>query len=353
VILQTIDSIIKSQGCLFLGVAELREDLLSFSRFERWLEDGRGGSMPWLENYSLQRKDSSFVEPGCNRSILIAIPYSLPTSNDSTHQIHRNTNIAKYARFEDYHKFASRMGANICKQLQLKFDGERLHKWRAVSDTAPILERALHANYSSGFIGKNTMFIHPKWGSWLLLMEILTSYPFDSEKAPTKSLERTPEGGCGTCKRCQVHCPTGALDQDYRMDARKCLSYLTIENRSTVEVRYWVHFAKYWYGCDICQNVCPYNRGPKMDSPLKLKDNANRDLFDIVQMDQKQYEEWFGGTAMTRAKRNGLRRNAFIAMAALDHPRVRDALQILKSDGDLVLLETANQYIDHWQGGNI
>ena len=345
-----IDSIIQGHKCLFLGVAKLEEDVLSFSRFEKWLHEGRQGSMHWLEKYSLQRKNSSLVEAGCTHSILMAIPYTLPQSQDAVEYNFETSKIARYACFEDYHKFAARVGTAVCKELQSQFDGEQLLKWRVVSDTAPILERALHASFSAGFIGKNTMFIHPKWGSWLLLMEILTNYAFSTEKVAIKSLARSSEGGCGSCKRCQVHCPTGALNEDYTIDARKCLSYLTIENRSAIDLKYWKHFAKYWYGCDICQNVCPYNRGPKLNSPLRLKDNSQRDLFDIVQMSQKQYEDWFGGTAMTRAKRNGLRRNAFIAMAASKHLRIQEAIHIMTNDGDSVLNETASQYVMYRQG---
>jgi epoxyqueuosine reductase len=148
-----IDSIIQGHKCLFLGVAKLEEDILSFSRFEKWLHEGRQGSMHWLKKYALQRRNSSLVESGCTHSILMAIPYTLPQSQEAVQINFQSSKIARYARFEDYHKFAARVGYAVCKELQSQFDGEQLHKWRAVSDTAPILERILCLSIQSGAAG--------------------------------------------------------------------------------------------------------------------------------------------------------------------------------------------------------
>lgn len=338
-----IGSLIESKKCHFLGIADLKEDLQSFDRFTKWLDTKSHGSMTWLENYLPQRRDPSLVEEGCNKAILIGIPYFLGRQVVSAHQ---QSKVASYARYEDYHKFVTRTGKEICSELSGGLDPTGTHQWRAVSDSIPILERSLYSKFTGCFIGKNTMLIHPSKGSWFLLMEILTSFPLDSTPAGAKPLSRSSSGGCGTCRRCQVFCPTGALDNDYVLDASKCLSYLTIEHRDTVPLKYWQYFSKYWYGCDICQNVCPYNRSASEGSPLKLKYDTQIDLLEVVMMSQYSYETWFGGTPMTRAKRNGLRRNAFIAMAALQDERLPNAMAILRGDEDPMLNRTAEQALE-------
>jgi len=342
--MESIGSIVESKNCELWGIAALKEDLVSFDRFTRWISNKNHGSMTWIENHLPQRRDPSLVEENCNRAILIGIPYFIPPSRVQREGLKNTSKVASYARYEDYHKFVSRTGKAICEDLKCRFDPEGLYKWRPVSDSIPMLERSLHSQYTRSFVGKNTMVIHPQRGSWYLLMEILTSYPFESTPVqPIATHARTINGGCGTCRRCQVHCPTGALDKDYVLDASKCLSYLTIEHRSIIPLKFWKHFSKYWYGCDICQNVCPYNRAAKVGSPMALKFDVETDLWDLVQMSQPSYERWFGGTPMTRAKRNGLRRNAFIAMAALGDPRLSEAIQCLSGDEDPMLVDTAGQ----------
>lgn len=344
--MDVLGSIIEGKKCELLGIAELKEDLLSYGRFTRWLQNKGHGSMSWLENFLPQRRDPSLVEKGCTRAILIGIPYFLGPHRKSDSP----SKVASYAKYEDYHKFAGRIGKEICEELRSALDPKGSHKWRAVSDSIPLLERSLYSQYSKCFVGKNTMLIHPRKGSWYLLMEILTSFPLDSTPEGPKPLTRSPEGGCGTCRRCQVYCPTGALDQDYVLDAAKCLSYLTIEHREAVPLEYWPYFSKYWYGCDICQNVCPYNRAASEGSPLKLREGMPIDLLEIVGMSQLSYEIWFGGTPMTRAKRNGLRRNAFIAMAALGDERLPQALSMIMADKDPMLNRTAEQALDFING---
>jgi epoxyqueuosine reductase len=194
------------------------------------------------------------------------------------------------------------------------------------------LERAVAANTRLGFIGKNTCFIHPKQGSFFLLGEIISTHDFTEsspqEIRPSNNARDKESGGCGTCKRCQVHCPTGALDEDYRIDARKCLSWWTIENRGPIPKEYWPWIGRYVYGCDICQLVCPYNRGLKVKestaSLVKIKTEI--DLFEMATLTQESYERLFGGTPTTRAKREGLVRNALIAMYVTKDPRLPQAL---------------------------
>jgi len=231
---------------------------------------------------------------------------------------------------------------DACRRLLA--GGEELEA-RVVVDSAPILERALAARTRRGFIGKNTCFIHPEKGSFFLLAEILLTLPLPADQPARVDVQhRGPDGGCGSCKRCQVHCPTGALNEAYQLDAKRCLSYWTIEHRGPVPEEFWPYLADYLFGCDICQLVCPYNRGAVVTSRtdlVRLGDLPS--LLAIVTMDQASYVRWFGGTPMTRAKREGLQRNALIAMVVTNDGRLEEALASVTTESHPVLIETKRQ----------
>ena len=163
--------------------------------------------------------------------------------------------------------------------------------------------------------------------------------------------EPAKEIGCGTCTLCQVECPTGALNEDYVIDSNRCLSYWTIEQRGTIPEKYWPWLGKYYFGCDICQLVCPYNKeasANQLDDKIPIRKYPS--LFEIATMDQRKYEIAFGGTAMTRAKRNGLRRNALIAMTVTGDSRLGEAMARARVDGGYPIDETLVQ-IENYRDG--
>jgi epoxyqueuosine reductase len=196
-----------------------------------------------------------------------------------------------------------------------------------------------------GFIGKNTCFIHPDHGSFMLIGEILLSrqLSFSDPAATVDPNQRSENGGCGSCRRCQVHCPTGALDQDYKLDARKCLAYWTIEHRGTIPFEFWPHLPTYVFGCDLCQLACPYNRKASLTQEAIRSDLLHPDLFALATMSQQHYEAWMGGTPLTRAKREGLRRNALIAMAVTRDERLSEACAAVNTEDADVLHQTLEQ----------
>lgn len=212
-----------------------------------------------------------------------------------------------------------------------------------------MLERALAARTSAGFIGKNTCYIHPEAGSFILLGEILLTRDLTETDEPSTvdPQVRSDQGGCGSCRRCQIYCPTGALDEAYRLDARKCLAYWTIEHRGTIPFEFWPWLKTYFFGCDLCQLACPYNRAIAISQePVRVELNQI-DFFDVATMSQARYEQLFGGSPLTRAKRSGLRRNALIAMTVTSDLRLPEALQMLTEDDEPVLHETSTQ-IGQW-----
>jgi epoxyqueuosine reductase len=343
-----IERLAHSQDLLFLGITDLntRGDA---QRYELWLKQARNGSMTWMSNHLELRANPEHLLTGAKSVLIFGFSYYLGDHwqrPDDT----AKPRIAQYARLKDYHSFLRKKIANVQKNLSETAPPNT--RWRITVDTAPVLERALAFKTGSGFIGKNTCFIHPRNGSFLLLGELFSTWSLteslDGEKISTHR-ERAPDGGCGSCKRCQVHCPTGALDEDYRIDARKCISYWTIEHRGLIPINYWPWVAQYLFGCDICQLVCPYNRNvePSLEAKRLIQLNDTPDLLTIVTMNQKIYETLFGGTPLTRAKISGLRRNALIAGIVKNDERILKILTLLEEDSDPVVRGTAKQLVEY------
>jgi len=297
--------------------------------------------MDFMTAHQELRADPRGLLAGARVAIIVGLPYN---RGDKLHDASSPPRIAQYARWRDYHKTLKQRGELVLADVHARFDTGAVG--RVVVDSAPIMERALAARGGRGFIGKNTCFIDPDQGSFFLLSELLTTADLPVAVAkPVDPATRTVEGGCGTCKRCQVNCPTGALSEDYRLDANLCLSYWTIEHRGTIPEKFWPWLKQYYFGCDLCQLACPYNRGAAVaaaDATLKLEPAP--DLFDVATMDASGYERMFGGTPMTRAKRTGLMRNALIAMSVTSDARLPKAMAIaamMEPDG--VVAETLEQ----------
>lgn len=319
-----LEGFFAKEDFLFLG-STLPSTFSDFQKYESWLLEKRHGEMVYLEQNNEARKNADHILPGARSVLVFALPYFHDDPKDSFR-------YALYSHFRDYHKVLKERGERLIERLKDEFPGE----YRVTVDTAPVLERALAAKTVDGFIGKNTCYIHPKYGSFLLLGEIFSTAVFPDD-------EPSHQTGCGTCTLCQIECPTGALDDDYRIDARKCLAYWTIENRGTIPFEFWPHLEKYVFGCDLCQSVCPYNASAVGALPKSLSIRSFPPLYEVATMTQAKYELAFGGTAVTRARREGLRRNALIAMAFSEHPLLSEALTSIDSDPHPVLVETRAQ----------
>jgi epoxyqueuosine reductase len=347
-ILDFIGSAVAAEGLTFLGVAPARKDPEAGARLERWLAEGRHGGMFFMEEHAARRDDPATVLAGAASIVLVGLDYyqcdRMPRGDGPPR-------IAQYARLKDYHRVLWRRGEAALQAIHARLDPRAVG--RVVADSAPLLERSLAARAGGGFIGKNTCFIRPKEGSFVLLGELLTSLALPStEKAGGSAVsdtERSEAGGCGTCKRCQVACPTGALDRDYSIDARRCLSYWTIEHRGTIPEAYWPWLKLYVFGCDICQLVCPYNRAAKTFPIADLvRVEPTPDLFEIATMTPLEFKTRFGGTPLTRAHHGGLVRNALIAMTVTNDPRLDEAIPYAEVFGDDTVLATLKQ-IDAWR----
>ncbi len=319
----------EKQGLVFLGVTGLdyAED---YARFRAWIAAKRHAKLEYLEKYPELRENPRGLLSGAKSALIVALPYFF--SDDSP-----RPTVSLYARFRDYHHVLRDKADKVAREIF------PLGTYRVVVDSAPILEKALAARTTRGFIGKNTLYIHPEKGSYLLLGEILNQSELDPDSPRPLDLSRkTRDGGCGPCRLCQGACPTGALDEAYSLDASKCLSYWTIEQRGTIPEAFWPWLKDYYFGCDHCQTACPYNKKAQ-PHPADWKPRALPPLDKVATLSQAEYEGWFGGTPLTRAKRSGLRRNALIAMAVTRHPELEKVLPLAESDTEEMLRETARQ----------
>ncbi len=334
--MERLAQIVESKGLKLLGVVPL-DVSADYERFEAWINEGKHGGLEFLERYKELRRDPGLMLQDARAAILLGLPYDQGDDLESA----AGPKVAQYARFRDYHRVLWDKGGEIARALKKEIPDA---KFRVVADSAPVLERALAAK-AGGFIGKNTCYIDPKEGSFLLLGEIFTTADIRwNVSEPKDSRVRDSSGGCGTCDLCQVHCPTGALSEDYSIDTKKCLAYWTIEHRGTVPESYWPHFRKYWYGCDLCQLACPYNRkvkGWRLPKELKVREMPSLDK--VALMSQVEYEIWFGGTSMTRARKEGLKRNALIALSASEDPLLPTVMELFDDEGDETLKATVAQ----------
>lgn len=327
---QKISELAQKEGLIFLGVTHL-EYPQAFGRFQTWLQEEKHGGLQYLKENLAVRENPGLLLEGAKRALFFAVPYGKNSEAETSPR------IAKYARIGDYHRLFKKKGDSLIENLQKLCSPAE--SFRAIVDTVPILEKGLAEKLGKGFLGKNTCFIHPEWGSFFCLGILLTTWNIEVDKANSVDPHKhEPDlGGCGKCQQCQIKCPTGALDEAYQIDAGKCLSYWTIEHRGVIPRKYWAYLKEYWYGCDICQDVCPYNKNAK---PLGGKWKQFPSLFEVATMDQKKYEAYFGGTAMTRAKREGLVRNALIALFVSKDEGLGEVLRLTAKETHATIRET-------------
>ena len=345
---EKLNSLAEEFKLQFLGIGELGQEP-DFVFYRKWIEEKKHAGMGFLEKNLHCRQDNRFLMENGKSAFLFASSYYL---GDTFSRLPKNQ-IAQYARSKDYHKVLKKKLTTFSSLAKSHGLIPEQTVARVFVDSAPVLERSLAARYSSGFIGKNTLFILPKSGSFYFLSAIALDValkPSDIRK-PIDPLTRTPNGGCGSCKRCQVFCPTGALDQAYSLDARKCIAYYTIEHRGLIPLRFWHYLKHYFFGCDICQLVCPYNRNLELDDELRKLEvikPGELNLKEVALMDQNYYQMKFGGTPLTRAKIQGLKRNAFICSVVNRSPKavINEIREHFYQSNDPSLIGTADQYLE-------
>ena len=322
------------------GVAPAR-DSRELDYFPEWIAEGYAGEMRYMhardEKGDLKRASLSRVAPWARSVVVCAINYN--TAHPYSTEINDPGRgwISRYAwSREDYHDAVLR---RVRRVEQAVWGGHSCPPditTRSYVDTGPIVERVFAKYAGVGWIGKNTCIINQKLGSWLFLGVILTSIELEADlPAPDR---------CGTCTRCIDACPTDAIIAPYRLDSNRCISYLTIEKRGPIPEDIREGMGRHVFGCDICQDVCPWNRKAPTSSAVEFEPRPglmNPALAGLAEMTVEEFREKFRGSPVLRTKLSGLRRNAAIAMGNSENPEFSPLLDRLSTDPDETVAESA------------
>lgn len=307
--------------------------------FSEWIASGYSGEMKYLESRDaagqLKRASLRSAAPWARSVIVCAVNYNTAQPYSTQVSDPQRGWISRYAwSREDYHEVIMRRLRLLETQL-CKLAEEPIHT-RCYVDTGPLVER-VYAKYAGvGWIGKNTCILNQKLGSWLFLGVILTSLELQPDlPAPDR---------CGTCTRCIEACPTDAFIAPYQLDANKCISYLTIEKRGPIQENLRAGMGQQVFGCDICQDVCPWNRKAPATSAQEF--HARPELFNpalewLAELDQAEFARVFRCSPVKRAKLSGLRRNAAIAMGNSGNLKFIPTLRRLSEDQDEIVSDAA------------
>jgi len=279
-------------------------DHLAF--YHHWLGKGYAGEMGYLSRNISGRSDPTTIVPGAKVLLCVGMIYE-PKPQGSAERNRPVGRISKYARGDDYHDIMKEKLLSLLKKIQ-EFEPETTG--RVYVDTGPVLERDIAARAGLGWFGKHTNLIHKRKGSWFFLGEIILNLDLDPD---------SPEPDhCGSCNLCIDACPTDAIQEPYVLDSRRCISYLTIEMKSEIPRDLRTQIGDWVYGCDVCQEVCPWNKKqakPTTEIAFQSRPGLTfPDLGELLGLSQEEFSRKFRKSPIKRAKRRGLLRNAAVAL---------------------------------------
>lgn len=339
------------QRALELGFDECRfasaDPPAGVTHFQGWLADGRHGEMSYLERNAPKRLDPQVVLPGVRSVIALAASYqpeemrspitnAAETANldSASRQSEFRGVVARYARFDDYHDVLGERLRTLTGFVD-QFGGAATRSLWYV-DTGPVLERDFAQRAGLGFVGKHTNLISRQLGNWILLGEILTTLALEPDE--------TEKNRCGSCTRCITACPTQAITAPFQLDARLCISYLTIELKGAIPVELRPAIGTRIFGCDDCLEVCPWNRFARSGRIMKDRERPETvapDLVSLLQLDEAAFKARFAGTPILRAKRRGLLRNVCVALGNVGNTTALPALHKASKDAEPLIAEHA------------
>ena len=293
-------------GCGFAKAGRLEPQE---RKLEEWLNQGRHGDMKWMENHFDKRVDPTKLVPGAESVVSVMASYHHP---DHKRQIGQDgiPKIAKYAQGRDYHKTFKKRLAKLfafCKESIGDVQG------RIFVDSAPVLDKAWAVQSGIGWMGRNSNILNKSHGSFFVIGEIIIDAKFQYDRVTTDH--------CGTCTRCIDACPTDAIYEPYKVDATRCISYLTIEMKDKMPSEYRDKVGEWMFGCDICQDVCPWNRKARYGTIEDLKPrrgipNKSKEFWEELNIEE--YQELFNGSTVRRAKFDKLKNNIHAAAGNID-----------------------------------
>jgi len=317
---ERIKTIALELGFSVVGIAGVSPHARANDVYDRWLRADMHAGMTWLSRHRQKRRDATSLLAGARSAVCVGLNYYHEKEKEQRDSDGSNGRglFSIYAHGRDYHDVMGEMLGQLNAKLKASFPGMRS---RACVDTGAISDRTMAIRAGIAWLGKNSSAISPQFGSWIFLGELLT----DLELRPDRPLDTM----CGKCTKCIDACPTGALDEPFVVDARKCISYLTIEERGEIPSPMQERIGLNVYGCDTCQSVCPFNnvvtnalafdRGDR--SPL-----VDMTVAELEKISDEEFEKKTAGSAIRRCKAGGMRRNAAIVRRNIEaknrhHPR--------------------------------
>jgi epoxyqueuosine reductase len=293
-----IEDLCLKEGFTKVGFAKTEELDKEAIELKEWLEAGYGADMKWMNNSYEKRINSSQINPRIRSVISLAYLYDTPVPHPNEKNI---PYISRYAWGKrDYHKVIKKKLKSIVAELEINFP---VNYFRYYVDDGPVMDKVWAVRAGLGWMGKNTTVINPDFGSFFFIANIFTDLEF--------SYAEPIEDKCKSCTVCLTECPTGAIFEEYKLDANKCISYQTIENRcetlpDEINLKGWV------FGCDICQDVCPFNQNNFFttdDNFFPRETIVNKTYDDFLSLSEEQFNSLFEGTPVRRAKYKGFIRN--------------------------------------------
>jgi epoxyqueuosine reductase len=316
-----------------------------FARLRAWLDRGFAGEMDYMHRHAEARRHPASVLPEVQSVVMVGMSYNAGVGSRESGVRRIPGKVARYARGADYHDVLRARLNDLLAWVRQEVPGCR---GRGVVDTAPLLERGFARRAGLGWVAKNTMLINKRLGSYLFLGALLLDLPLKADPPHEAS-------HCGTCTACLDACPTGAFAGPGLLDSRRCLSYLTIELRGPVPEGLRGDMREWLFGCDVCQEVCPWNRkaSPGTEPALQARpDLVALDPVELLGLSEGEFRRRFRGTALMRTRRRGLLRNAALLLGNRGDPAALPALGKALDDPEPVVREAARWAIDRITGSS-
>jgi len=340
---QRLSELVRSEGLSVAGIARAEALPRKERAFAEFLRRGHAGSMSYLHHQAPKRYRPTSLVPSARSIVFVALNYyrampEPPSPATGSRSPARFGRVARYAQGRDYHKVIGNRIKRIAKTLRNEFPQE---SFRAFTDATPLSERVYAARAGVGFHGRHTLLINPSLGSWFLIGEIVTTIDMEPSSYPADQRPHCPPG----CRRCLHACPTDAIYAPHRFDARRCISYLTIEHQGSIPVDLREYMQDWLFGCDRCQEVCPLNRHVTETSEADfLTDNAGPfvSIDEVLNLkNDAEVRQRFAGSPLLRSKRRGLVRNACVVATNIGARELLPKLRALAADDDEVVREHA------------
>ena len=339
---EELRALFRAEELEHIGVVDLTPASEEEREYRAWLANGYHGSMSFMERHASLKFRPDTILTGARSAIFVALSY-YQQETDSEPDVPTGR-IARYAWGRDYHKELGKRLKRVAHALERRYPGER---FRAFTDATPLAERYYAERAGIGFTGRNTLLINSEFGSWFFLGEILSTRRFDAG-GPAEF----QHGACPhSCRRCIDACPTGALLAPYRIDASRCISYLTIEHPGSIPYEYREAIGAWLFGCDRCQEVCPLNgrvKPTQVERFLKPIAGGRVLLEEILHItDDDAFVKRFAGSPLMRAGRRRMVRNALVVAANINARTLLPIIETLVTSSDPLIAEHARWALDH------